>query len=424
MISTVKYPYDDTVVLVTGAGDGIGRAVAQAFAEQGARVVGLGRHVETVTDALSGFDADKTLALQADVSSRTDVEAAVAAAVERFGRLDVVVPNAAVFETPDLDDLTDEQWHLMQSVNVDGLFYVLRATVPHLKASRGNVVAISSVSGMRGDWGQFAYNATKGAGVTMLQSLALDLGPDGVRVNLVAPALTVTRITEGMTKTPGFDDAIRPTVSRSGAPASPRTSPGRSCSWPARTPRTSPAPCCPSTAARPRPPARSTPESRPRGPSVAYTEATSGVTTGRDPGRPGREGVAVAARRRAVERAALRRTAIDRVVTGVLVVVAAAGLMSVLPGSSQRAVSRTSCQVATLGLGACGDPGLDLADVALAPPRCLTLAALDDALPEVRVRRLVAARRTGRHHQHGPLGRRRRPAGRRPPASAACRAHR
>jgi hypothetical protein len=100
----------------------------------------------------------------------------------------------------------------------------------------------------------------------------------------------------------------------------------------------------------------------------------------------------VAARRRAVERAALRRTAIDRVIAGVLVVVTAAGLMSVLPGSSQRAVSRTTCRVATLGLGTCGDPGLDLTDVALAPPRCLTLAALDDAVPEVRVRRLVAAR--------------------------------
>jgi meso-butanediol dehydrogenase/(S,S)-butanediol dehydrogenase/diacetyl reductase len=220
VISTVKYPYDDTVVLVTGAGDGIGRAVAQAFAEQGASVVGLGRHVETVTDALSGFDADRTLALQADVSVRADVEGAVAAAVERFGKLDVVVPNAAVFETADLADLTDEQWHLMQRVNVDGLFYVLRATVPHLKASGGNVVAISSVSGMRGDWGQFAYNATKGAGATMLQSLALDLGPDGVRVNMVAPAFTVTRITEAATREPGFDEAIRNrvTLGRPGQP--------------------------------------------------------------------------------------------------------------------------------------------------------------------------------------------------------------
>ena len=164
--------------------------------------------METVADALGEF-GDRALALQADVSVRADVEGAVAAAVERFGKLDVVVPNAAVFETADLLDPTDEQWRLMQGVNVDGLFHVLQATVPHLKASRGNVVAISSVSGMRGDWGQFAYNATKGAGVTMLQSLALDLGPDGVRVNMVAPAFTVTRITEGATHQPGFDDAIR-----------------------------------------------------------------------------------------------------------------------------------------------------------------------------------------------------------------------
>lgn len=209
MISALTYPYTDSVVLVTGAGNGIGRAVARAFAEQGARVVGLGRHVETVADALSGFGEDRTLALRADVSVRADVEGAVAAAVERFGKLDVVVPNAAVYESTDLLDLSDEQWRLLQSVNVDGLFHVLQATVPHLKAARGNVVAVSSVSGMRGDWGQFAYNATKGAGVAMLQSLALDLGPDGVRVNMVAPAFTVTRITEGATRSPGFEDAIR-----------------------------------------------------------------------------------------------------------------------------------------------------------------------------------------------------------------------
>ncbi|HEY0238815.1 MAG TPA: SDR family NAD(P)-dependent oxidoreductase [Friedmanniella sp.] len=209
MISSLDYPYDDTVVLVTGAGDGIGRAIARAFAEQGARVVGLGRHPETVSDALSDFDEDRTLVVQADVSVRADVDAAVAAAVEQFGRLDVVVNNAAVYEGGDLADLTDEQWRRLFAVNVDGLFHVLQASVPHLKQSGGNVVAVSSVSGMRGDWGQFAYNATKGAGATMLQSLALDLGPDGVRVNMVAPALTITRITEGLTRTPGFDDAIR-----------------------------------------------------------------------------------------------------------------------------------------------------------------------------------------------------------------------
>ncbi|MGI3784050.1 MAG: hypothetical protein ACRYG2_25080 [Janthinobacterium lividum] len=100
----------------------------------------------------------------------------------------------------------------------------------------------------------------------------------------------------------------------------------------------------------------------------------------------------MARRRRAVERATFRRTVTDRVVAAALVLVALSGSMSILPGSSQRAVYRTACHVVTVGLGTCGAAGLDLTDTALAPARCPTLAALDDALPEVRVRHLVAAR--------------------------------
>ncbi|WP_198409886.1 SDR family NAD(P)-dependent oxidoreductase [Microlunatus flavus] len=220
MISTLTYPYDDLVVLVAGAGDGIGRAIARAFAEQGARVVGLGRHPETVADALTDVPDERKLVIRADVSQRADVEAAVTQTIETFGQLDVVVPNAAVYENGGILDLTQEQWRQLQAVNVDGLFHVLQVTVPHLKRSRGNVVAVSSVSALRGDWGQFAYNATKGAGKTMLQSLALDLGPDGVRVNMVAPAFTVTRITEGALESPGFEEAFanRVTLGRPGQP--------------------------------------------------------------------------------------------------------------------------------------------------------------------------------------------------------------
>ncbi|SEP70801.1 hypothetical protein [Microlunatus flavus] len=100
----------------------------------------------------------------------------------------------------------------------------------------------------------------------------------------------------------------------------------------------------------------------------------------------------MANRRRAVERATFRRKATDRVVAGVLVLVGLSGLMSVLPGHSQRAVSYAGCRVVTLGLGTCGAPGLDLSDTSLAPARCPTLATLDAALPEVRVRQLSTAR--------------------------------
>ncbi len=202
---------NDKVAIVTGAASGFGAEIARQYVARGARVMVADRNgdgAKTVAAALG----DAAVAVTCDVTVEADIRTLVDGALARFGKLDVVVPNAAAYENTPLADLTDEQWRRLQSVNVDGLFYVLQATVPHLKASRGNVVAISSVSGMRGDWGQFAYNATKGAGVTMLQSLALDLGPDGVRVNLVAPALTVTRITEGVTRTPGFEDAIRSRV--------------------------------------------------------------------------------------------------------------------------------------------------------------------------------------------------------------------
>ena len=208
MISSVRYPYDDTVVLLTGAGDGIGRAIARGFAEQGARVCGLGRTEATLRETFADFPTEQTMVQVADVSAADQVDAAVAAVVERFGRLDVVVPNAAVYEPGGLADISDEQWQRMQRINVDGVFFVVRAAVPHLQASGGNVVAVSSVSALRGDWGQFAYNATKGATKVMLQSLALDLGPSGVRVNLVAPALTVTRVTRGVVEQPGFAEAL------------------------------------------------------------------------------------------------------------------------------------------------------------------------------------------------------------------------
>lgn len=220
MISAVRYPYESTVVLVTGAGDGIGRAIARAFLEQGASVCGIGRTAPSLEGTFTGFPAERTLALTVDVSKRDQVDAAVESLIERFGQLDVVVNNAGVFEGGELESFTDEQWNHLRGINLDGLLYVVRAAIPHLKASRGNVVAISSVSGVRGDWGQSAYNATKGATNTMMQSLALDLGPAGVRVNVVAPAFTETRLTRERLEDLEFRAALhnRVALGRGGQP--------------------------------------------------------------------------------------------------------------------------------------------------------------------------------------------------------------
>jgi len=138
-----------------------------------------------------------------------DAVAIVARAVEAFGGLDVMVSNAAGYASGDLTELPIADWERLRSTNIDGFVHLAQASLPHLVASRGNLVAVASVSGQRGDWGQAAYNATKHAVVGFVQSLALDYGDRGVRVNAVAPAFTATEMTAGVP-----DDAIEAIVDR------------------------------------------------------------------------------------------------------------------------------------------------------------------------------------------------------------------
>lgn len=203
-----SYPYTGTVVLVTGAGSGIGEAIARSFLAQGASVGLIGRTEAPLRRILADFPADQAHIYVADVSTRAGADNAVASVLERFGRLDILVNNAGVFVPTAIDDYDDEAWRRMRDTNIDAVMMVTRAAIPALKTSRGNIVAISSVAGMRGDWNQFAYNATKGAVNTMMQSLALDLGPHGIRVNVIAPAFTATRLTQERLNDPRFHAAL------------------------------------------------------------------------------------------------------------------------------------------------------------------------------------------------------------------------
>lgn len=206
-----SYDFTDSVVLVTGGGTGIGRAITDAFADAGATVVITGRRRERLEEALAGRPAERAVAMTADVSDAGQVAGLVAAVVERFGRLDVVVSNAAGYESGPLTELADEAWAALRATNVDGFFHLAKNTLPHLAASGGSLVAVSSVSGDRGDWGQAAYNATKAAITNFVRSLALDWGPQGVRVNAVAPAFTLTELTEGMGRD---EESLAPFVDR------------------------------------------------------------------------------------------------------------------------------------------------------------------------------------------------------------------
>jgi meso-butanediol dehydrogenase/(S,S)-butanediol dehydrogenase/diacetyl reductase len=198
-----QYNFADKVVLITGGGSGIGRAIARAFLDNGAAVAVVGRRPEALTETLAGYPDERVLAVPADISDRAAATAVISNVTEHFGRLDVFVNNAARYASQDFTDLSAADWDAFRATNIDAFVFLTQAALPELEKTGGNVVAIGSVSGLRGDWAQAAYNATKAAVMNFVQSIALDWGGRGVRLNTVAPAFTLTDATAGV----GRDEA-------------------------------------------------------------------------------------------------------------------------------------------------------------------------------------------------------------------------
>ena len=197
-----SYDFAGRTVLVTGGGSGIGRAVAEAFWANGADVAVSGRRRERLAETVAAAPEGRGLAVVADVGDDASAAAMVDEVVGHFGRLDVVVNNAAAYASGPFDELGLEEWERLRRTNVDGFVHVARHALPALERSGGNLVVVGSVSGMAGDWSQAAYNATKATIMNFVQSLALDYGPRGVRLNAVAPALTITELTAAVAEDP------------------------------------------------------------------------------------------------------------------------------------------------------------------------------------------------------------------------------
>ena len=158
------------------------------------------RRKERLDDLAAELGYDHALAVATDVTRQDEVQALAAAAVDRFGRIDVLVSNAGVAVGAEFEDLTLEQWRLVMSTDVDSCFLGAQAVLPHLKETRGSIVQIASASGLGGDRRLTAYNAAKGAVVNFTRGLAFDLGRFGIRVNAITPSLTF-----GPEYTGGFD---------------------------------------------------------------------------------------------------------------------------------------------------------------------------------------------------------------------------
>jgi meso-butanediol dehydrogenase/(S,S)-butanediol dehydrogenase/diacetyl reductase len=192
--------FEGKVVIVTGAGSGIGEGTARRFSEEGANVVLLGDHERNIKRVARDLPQHRTMTLVADVSDWRAMERAVTAVVKKWRYLHVMVNNAGIFEGSTVLKTKPEEWERVIATNAGGVFNGSRAAMPHLLKTRGCIVNTSSVSGLRGDWNMTAYNASKGAVSQLTRSMALDYSSKGVRVNAVAPSFTMSEMTKGAAK--------------------------------------------------------------------------------------------------------------------------------------------------------------------------------------------------------------------------------
>ena len=191
----------DKVALVTGASLGLGRASAVLLAREGARVV-LTDIREAEGQALAaelGAQGHEALFLRHDVSSEADWDAVMRAALDRFGRMDVVVNNAGVALAASVEDTTLEQWRWLMGINLDGVFLGVRAGVKAMRDHGGSIINLSSIEGLIGDQNLAAYNASKGGVRLLTKSAALHCAKSGyrIRVNSIHPGYILTPMVEG-----------------------------------------------------------------------------------------------------------------------------------------------------------------------------------------------------------------------------------
>jgi NADP-dependent 3-hydroxy acid dehydrogenase YdfG len=193
----------NTVALVTGASSGIGAATARTLAAEGAAVALVARRKDRLDDLGAEITAagGAALAIEADVTSREEVDAAVESAVSRFGRLDTVVANAGVMLLGPVADAPFEEWDRMISLNVSGLLYTARAAIPYLLQSAerqpravADLVLISSGAGRRVHAGSAVYSATKHAVGALGEAMRQELARKFVRVSLVEPGNTESEL--------------------------------------------------------------------------------------------------------------------------------------------------------------------------------------------------------------------------------------
>ena len=201
--------FQDKVVIVTGAGSGIGAGTARRFLNEGAFVTLNGRREHKMRETIAGLDLAKSLVHSGDVSDEKYVKRLVEDTITKFGKLDVFVNNAGMAIFGPFEKTTTQDWRKVLATDLDSVYFGAREALPHLLRTKGSLINVSSVSGLGGDWGMSSYNAAKGAVTNFTRSLALEYGSRGVRVNAVAPSFTSTEATIELAKSEAVISAFR-----------------------------------------------------------------------------------------------------------------------------------------------------------------------------------------------------------------------
>jgi NAD(P)-dependent dehydrogenase (short-subunit alcohol dehydrogenase family) len=184
------------VALVTGAANGIGRAITERLLSDGVKVLAVDREADTIETVASGLSngEQQIFPVVADISRRDDVVWAVGRAAELFGRLDILVANAGIADAEPFSEISEASWRRIIDVNLTGTFFCLQEAGKVMAAAgKGSIVVTSSTNGWYVESNMWHYNASKGGVIALVRSAALDLGPYGVRVNAIEPSMVRTR---------------------------------------------------------------------------------------------------------------------------------------------------------------------------------------------------------------------------------------